>query len=282
MRFSENTLIERYILEDKSDKYFPLEDPVLIDVGAHHGSFSKNFALAGWRIIAFEPEKKNRSAFEKNLATFEQVSCIPKAVSDTNGDRVPFFTSNEHFGIHTLKPFHQTHKLAYEVETVRLDTILRELAIPSVTLLKIDIEGADFPALQSFDFEQHRPKLVMVEFMDDRSMSNYGYTHHQVASFMKTRGYMTFISEWKEIKEYAREGIASEPHTWLQCTQYPLDHRPAWGNLIFVPESDSSKFQETLKNYLLLLNQPKPGQWLRQKVAKIPGVRKFYRRMKRN
>ncbi len=252
---------------------FEAKQPLLVDVGAHHGTVSRPFAKMGWSVIGFEPEEKNRVAFQKKLASFENVICIPKAVSDTSVDRVPFYVSNEHFGIHSLKPFHDTHEMAYEVETVRLDEVLSDRDVPEDTLIKIDTEGADFLALKGFDFQKYRPELIIIEFMDDRSQLNFNYTHHDVVQFMSERGYLTFVSEWAPIKEYGREGVYTEPHVWLHCALYPLDHEPSWGNLIFVPEKDQEKFAKTLQAYLLALNKVT----IRSIVKKIPGARMVHR-----
>ena len=86
--FAEVNLILSYSFRSKS--------PFLLDVGAHHGGFAKLFASRGWKVVAFEPEEKNRKAFERNLKEFRNVSCIAKAVFDRSGERAPFFVSEEH------------------------------------------------------------------------------------------------------------------------------------------------------------------------------------------
>jgi FkbM family methyltransferase len=272
MGFSEEGLLAKY--------RFKSTQPVLIDVGAHHGGFSRIFAEKGWRVIAFEPEQKNQAVFEQNLAGFKNVTCIPKAVSDNTQDKVPFYVSEEHYGIHALKPFHGTHKLAYTVETLRLDEVLKDLQVPEVTLLKVDTEGADFLAIKGFDFKEYRPELIMVEFMDDRSSPNFGYTHHDMVNYLKEQGYTAFVSEWAPIQEYAREGIATEPHIWLRCVPYPLDHEPAWGNLIFVPDSDREKFSKTLQAYLNNMRTEYTTNQIKKQVAKIPGAKALYHLIK--
>jgi len=240
--FSEVKLLLRYS--------FAHNNPLLVDVGGHHGSFSLPFACKGWQVIGFEPEPSNREAFEQNLAKYPNVFCSPRAVSNVSGDNVPFYVSTAHFGIHALKPFHPTHEESCKVETICLNDALIEINAEFVTLLKIDIEGADFLALKGFDIERYHPELVILEFMDDRSQPYYGYTHHDVVQYMQQYGYVAFVSEWAPIKEYGREGVKGEPHSWLQCVPYPLDHEPAWGNLIFVPEGDRQKFEECLQDYL--------------------------------
>ncbi len=268
MDFSELGLLKAY--------NFKSNQPILVDVGAHHGSVSFAFADKGWQVIAFEPEHNNRQAFKKNLSQFSNVICIDKAVSDVTGEKVPFYTSNKHFGIHSLKPFHRTHKPAYEVETVRLDNALIKLNVSDVTLLKIDIEGADLLALKGFDFTKYQPEIVMVEFMDERSLENFNYSHHDMVSFMENVKYTCFISEWQAFKEYGRDGQESEPHKWIQCAPYPLEHEPVWGNLIFVPEKDKDKFPVELKNYLQNLTRARRVAQFRNLIKKIPGAKAVY------
>lgn len=255
---------------------FGADDPVLVDVGAHHGSSSLWFAQQGWRVLAFEPEPDNRASFESNMRDYSNVTCLPLAVSDTAADLVPFFVSEKHFGIHSLKPFHETHSQTMSVRTVRLDDALGQHDISKVTFLKIDIEGADFLALKGFDVERFKPEVIMLEFMDSRTIPGFDYDHHDVVQFMTEQGYATFVSEWLPVKEYAQEGQEGEAHQWLGCNSYPLDHEPSWGNLIFVPQNRKTEFEQTLHNYLVSLGQAS-NDWFRPALRKIPGLRTAYR-----
>ena len=267
MKFSEGNFLSSYPFRSKR--------PVLVDVGAHNGSFSWPFVKKGWAVVAFEPERQNFKALKRNLRGLKYVWCIRKAVSNNTGQRVPFYVSQEHYGIHSLKPFHSTHRMSYKVQTIRIDDALKRLNIKKITLLKIDIEGADFPALQSFDFESHSPELVMVEFMDERSRTNFGYTHHDMARFMSTYGYCAFVSEWAPIGEYARKGCEHEPHTWIRVKPYPLENEPSWGNLIFVKNADKSNFTSFLHAYLIRDDSPRLKRFarLRHSLSELPGSR---------
>ncbi|MGD1859440.1 MAG: FkbM family methyltransferase [Leptolyngbyaceae cyanobacterium] len=277
LNFSEHSLILKYPFRE-SDQY------VIVDVGAHHGDVSLPFARKGWKVVAFEPENKNRAVFLENLAKFStsQVVCIPKAVADISRSTVPFYTSDVHFGIHSLKPFHFTHEFSYEVEAVNLKGTLPNLEIENVTFLKIDIEGADFLALKGFDFNRYHPELIMIEFMDQRSVSNFGYNHHDMVSYMKKFGYIAFVSEWAPITEYGREGVATPPHVWLQCKAYPLAHEPAWGNLIFVPEADEERFIRTLSKYLRYLRKTQSFTWLKKQIKKFLRLNRLHVKMIRS
>jgi len=268
MSFSELELLASYPVESR--------DPILVDVGGHRGSVSRVFAKKGWRVLAFEPEPSNRSHFERNLARFKKVRCIPKVVSDVTGQTVTFYVSNIHSGIHSIAAFHKTHQPAFEAETVRLDDALVKYKIPEITILKVDTEGADFLVLKGLDFLKFRPELIMIEFMDDRSLKYFGYTHHDVARFMSNQGYATFVSAWKPISEYGQEG-EPDRNVWIECGLYPLAQEPVWGNLIFVPKEHTSKFESTFEEYLNQRRWKKFVGFLREKSKKVRGAKGLYR-----
>lgn len=274
MSFSELQLLLRL-------KYPMSSKHTLVDVGAHTGGFARPFAKRGWRIIAFEPEPANYQELCANLKDSPNVTCIAKAVSDTTGQGIPFYVSSDHWGIHSLKPFHPTHRPTLMIDTVRLDEALANMGIDQVTVLKIDIEGADFLALKSFDFSRFRPDVVMCEFMDERSQPNFGYTHHDMAAYMTDLGYTTLVSEWAPIVEYGRKGVTTTPHRFLQCVPYPLDHDPAWGNLIFVPKARSTQFERTLSAYLEDLQRFSWAEGLRSFLRVLPGARPLYHALRR-
>lgn len=268
--FSEQKLIEYYPFDT-------MDTPVLVDVGANVGSFSHTYAKQGWQIIAFEPVQALVERFKaRNRDYLDQITLIENAVSDVTGDILPFFTSDEHPGIHSLKPFHETHQSKMQVTTTRLDDALDTHDVESVTLLKVDIEGADFLALKGFDFERWKPELVMIEFMDERSSKNFDYTHHDVAAYMDKMGYATIMSEWEPIVEYYKPGSPTS-HRFIQIAPYPLDHEPAWGNMIFVTHGNEHKLMdayEALKRDLRVTA-------LKKFVKQIPGAKRLYRLIRR-
>lgn len=228
-----------------------LKTGLMVDVGAHHGSSSRPFAENGWSIIAFEPEENNRAKFKKNLSKYKKVKVYSEAISDVNSENTQFYLSKKHYGIHSLKPFHKTHKPGPKITTVRLDTFLDQNMVTDVSILKIDIEGADFLALKSFDFSRYHPEIVMVEFMDSRSEKAFNYNHKDMITFMNKNKYSAYISEWKGVQEYAIEGVSTKKHQWIRCVPASsMQSPPAWGNIIFVDKKNKSKFEKILKHYI--------------------------------
>lgn len=83
------------------------KDDVVIDLGAHVGFASIEFALAGGQVYAFEPDPKNFCELRRNTRKYPKISIFEKAVSDTSGKAKLFFESpdpDKYFeGINHLK-----------------------------------------------------------------------------------------------------------------------------------------------------------------------------------
>lgn len=235
-----------------------------IDVGANYGAFFAAFARRGVEVVAFEPHPELFAFLQRKYQHQHHVKIVQRAISDTPGV-LPFYTSAEHPGIHSLAAFHPTHQATVEVEVSSLDLELSRVGVQAIAALKIDTEGADLLALKGCDFAERRPELVMVEFMDARSREYFGYTHHDMAALMGRNGYETWVSEWSSIEEYGR---ADEPadHRWLGFSAYRRDGDPAWGNLIFVRPEDRSRLRDAVGTTLRRARA-------RQLAQAVPGSR---------
>lgn len=271
IQFSEHALLKQYI-----EKH-PAITPVLVDVGAHIGTVTTDFVNKNWRVVAFEPEPGNHRRLLEAVGSNERVTVIQKAISDEASGHVDFYVSSEHYGIHSLQPFHSTHTETISVQTTRVDVVLDELNINAVGYLKIDIEGADFLALRSFDFENIKPGVIMVEFMDQRSIPNFGYSYKDMVNYMQQYGYKTWVSRWDEILSYGVDGEASDEHRFLGCEPYPVDNDPVWGNLIFIPNNDAKLFQSELQIYLATNLRHAKGMARRQLIENLPLGKQVYK-----
>lgn len=234
-----------------------------VDVGANYGAFLGTFARRGVEVVAFEPHPELFDRLATKYATYAHVTIVQRAISNEEGI-LPFYTSADHPGIHSLAAFHPTHKPTVEVKVSRLATELTLLGIRSVAALKIDTEGADLPALWGFDFTALRPELVMAEFMDDRSLKYFGYTHHDMAAYMAEQGYEAWVSAWAPIAEYARSGHAVS-HRWLGFSSYEPRGVPAWGNLLFVRSEDRVRLHAAVRTTLR-------NARIRQVARAVPGA----------
>lgn len=231
----------------------------MVDVGAHHGSSLGMFARLGWDVLAFEPDPVNRDKLLKNIQHYRTVKIDPRAVSDSGGKEVPFFSSDESSGISSMKAFRETHREADRVQTVTLEDALQEYAIHKVDFLKIDAEGFDFHVLKGLNFNHIAPEVIIVEFEDIKTLP-LGYTYSDMADLLVDKGYTVFVSEWHPIVRY---GIR---HQWKCFRPYPVEGmaEDAWGNLIaFKQIPQEAELQKALRNsitFYSLSNEPKKAQ----------------------
>jgi FkbM family methyltransferase len=200
---------------------------LFVDVGAHFGSSLRRFAADGWRVIAIEPDPKNRAILVDSMQGHANVTIDGRAISERDGEIRTLYTSDVSTGISALTPFHPSHRATSQVETVRLDTLLQSEGL--VTALKTDLEGYDLPALQTFPWHRLHPRAVVCEF-EDRKTIPLGYAYHDLGAYLLELGYSVFVSEWWPVVEYGRR------HRWRALRRYPseLEDPAAWGNFIGV------------------------------------------------
>lgn len=198
----------------------------MLDVGAHHGNSLHNFANAGWKVYAFEPNPKNRRHLEVLASNFAGVTIDPRGVSDTVRSAVPFFISDKIGSISSLSRFHATHESTQVIDIVSLSEFARERDLGHVEFIKIDVEGHDLFVLKGIDWERMSPDCIVCEFEDRKTVSN-GYTTEDLFDYLVDHSYQVVISEWYPIAEY---GVA---HRWKAFRRRPNEiDTQSWGNII--------------------------------------------------
>lgn len=129
-------------------------DSICIDCGANVGSISKQMAITGAKVYAFEPNPFAFKQLEKNTKTFPNVICIPKGVYITDTQKELYFHKNSSqdevywsTGSSLLEFKGNVDKNKNQlVELVDLDNFIINLN-KKVDLLKMDVEGVEIEIL---------------------------------------------------------------------------------------------------------------------------------------
>jgi FkbM family methyltransferase len=217
----------------------------IIDVGAHFGGALAPFAQSGWNVYCFEPDSRNRSVLVSSFGNFPNVTIDKRAVADSEMKELPFFRSGVSTGISGLSAFHPSHVQCETVNTTTLGDYIEEHAIADVDFLKIDTEGYDLFVLKGMNWDKIMPRMVICEFEDSKTLP-LGYDFHQLAGFLKEKGYKVIVSEWFPVVEYGGS------HKWRRFAEYPckLQDSNAWGNLFAVKEENlSAKLNALCRKY---------------------------------
>jgi FkbM family methyltransferase len=167
--------------------YYPgliSKKPVLIDLGACHGSFSQHFleAFPKAEIIIVEANPTN---FNKIKINNKRCRLLNKAVSLTE-EKIIFYEdeNSPHNGSFIFNYFDGKK---HEIETVSFEALLSQYR--SIDLVKMDIEGAEWEILLNTpDKELLKINQLSVEFHDFLSIDKRSLTI-QCVERMKKLGY---------------------------------------------------------------------------------------------
>jgi len=151
----------------------PGEDEVFADVGGFQGLSSLRFQdlciAAGRpapRCLIFEPDPFNYSRLEKNLPKFiKKPFCFQMGLGAARG-RFNFKT-----GVFTYCKIDPDGQGEIDVDT--LDHVLENMpALPGVSYIKIDVEGADLDVLRGAreTILQYRPRIAAAIYHSDEHM----------------------------------------------------------------------------------------------------------------
>lgn len=144
-------LYKRLFEASHADWLRPLARPgtTVVDIGANIGFFTVQFARwvgSQGRVIAIEPETRNLARLRKRITgqgLASNVEIVEAVVAEKPG------TLNLH-----LNPDHPgDHRIGSEgvpVTSVTLDGLLEDAGWPEVSLVKVDVQGAEFRVFLAF------------------------------------------------------------------------------------------------------------------------------------
>ncbi len=154
---------DRYIVENIKLPH----QGVFVDIGAGHPIYLSNsylFEKNGWKCVCIDADINQIELLKRERLNVEWA-----AISLEEGE-VNFFQcflpelstaapKNEYGGLIKI-PFKDTVR----VPSVKLETILDKYDIGIIDILDIDVEGTELEVWETFDYEKHKPKVVIIEY----------------------------------------------------------------------------------------------------------------------
>ncbi|MDJ0637894.1 MAG: FkbM family methyltransferase [Paracoccaceae bacterium] len=128
-------------------------DDVVIDLGAHVGNASIEFAHCAKHVYAFEPNPRNFKELKAQTRRYSNISVFEEAVSDKQGEAKLFYENaklGRHFEGATILSGKSNigYDKSYNVKTVSILDVLDRIGEP-VSLIKMDVEGAEYVILDA-------------------------------------------------------------------------------------------------------------------------------------
>lgn len=177
------------------------ENSVFFDIGANVGIFSisaSRWVGEGGQVIAFEPSSRERKFLADNilLNDLTNVRVEPVAISKQSGLGILNLAIDKHNGQNTL-----CRQFAYEgvssgetesVEVMTIDDYVCEHNISRVDVIKMDIEGAEYDALQgaSETLKKMRPSLIFEVVKS--ALDKNGIEVLELEKWIRSHGYALF------------------------------------------------------------------------------------------
>jgi len=153
--------------------FLPKENDVIIDVGAYIGDWA---VIVGKyykaKVIAVEPSKRAFQCLIDNIhlnSLDEQIVAVNYALSSKDGEISMYIDEGSGFAVSTTQPDQVTCKTTART----LDSLLKELSVSRIDLLKIDTEGFEYEILKSAmsAITRFKPKII-VEVHSDTLREN--------------------------------------------------------------------------------------------------------------
>lgn len=156
-------------------------DQIFIDIGAHIGKYSVLMAkkLTNGRVVAIEADPRNFLKLIRNITLNNLRNVIPLncAVWKKEG-KVKLFLAKDSQG-HSLKLKYDSF---ISVPAKTLDSIVQELKLNRVDLVKVDVEGSTLDVLEGSTntIKTFKPGFIIEVFMKDlktciKFLSTYNY-----------------------------------------------------------------------------------------------------------
>lgn len=130
------------------------KEPIIFDVGAHHGHISRAFRdfFPASTIYAFEPFEESFEQLKANTASDPRIKAFNFGLSDRDGTQ--YFHSNlssatnsllstDELGLHTWGTGLLETQTTVQAHFKTIDSVIETMRIPRIDILKLDVQGAE-------------------------------------------------------------------------------------------------------------------------------------------
>jgi FkbM family methyltransferase len=144
---------------------------IIIDGGANVGNYTNliNKYCPSSKVYCFEPVKETYNKLVSNVSGNINNIIVNKGFyKESCSKNINIFSSNEHASIYDISVITQSPISSIEVKLIKGDDFILQNNIEEVFFLKLDLEGAEYDALQGFENSLKNNIIKLIQF-------EYGY-----------------------------------------------------------------------------------------------------------
>lgn len=177
---------------------------IFIDIGANIGLYSLSATRSlekgtGGMVYAFEPVSRVFERLKQNIEMngVENIIPVRKALFDSIAKLDIYLSNQENMGMSSL--FHHDHEsgAVERVEAITLDDFVKDNGLRTVSMIKMDIEGAELNALKGMAGTLKRFKPALLVEISEQVLKDREVTGRDVFEFMSNAGYIAHILDDK-------------------------------------------------------------------------------------
>ena len=143
------------------------EKGIFIDVGAGHPIYLSNtyfFEKNGWTGVCIDADPNQYECLRKERANVEWVA-IAAEEGEIEFSQAYSPTYSSTVKKEMYKGLMKIHfKKTIRVPSLKLETVLEKHNIGTIDILDIDVEGTELDVWKTFDYEKHKPKVIIIEY----------------------------------------------------------------------------------------------------------------------
>ena len=184
------------------------DNDVFVDVGAHIGLYTCYAArmLKRGKVIAIEPHPEDFNFLLLNIKLNKLRNVIALNLAAWKEDTELLLYVADNSGGHTLKSTTARRRVCV-VRGRRFDDVICELGISKVSLVKIDVEGAEVEVLEGLrnTLKIHRPKLIVEVWRDNadavrRFLEDLNYSIQKVPGSISKDSYYLYATSSSSLR----------------------------------------------------------------------------------
>lgn len=137
------------------------ESDIILDIGAHIGTFAIPLAKNVSKIVSIEMDKDNYDILTKNTELYSNIETINMAVVSNNSDlkSVKYYRAKKNSGSHSIYVTRNRGEPLYS-NTIKIGELFNKY---SPTIIKCDAEGSEYDLFENLQFPNFVNQII-VEF----------------------------------------------------------------------------------------------------------------------
>lgn len=180
-------------MDEELFRFLPSDLDVLIDIGAHTGSFSKLFhsKVKTSRTFLFEPipeyyQKINTDPYFSKCKIYNAAVSSQSGTAEFSVNELPETSSLLNFdsALKETEGLNKKAERSIKVRTIRLSDVIKEHDLKEIDFMKIDVQGSEMDVLLGIGDELDKVKRILTEV-------SFKPIYKDSATFDKVRQYLS-------------------------------------------------------------------------------------------